>query len=97
MEKLLNKFGLYTKAQIRELNSLVDNAIDRVVRYVGLCKQKKDEIEKLKDENKRLMHSLRMCESFKSDYVSRIDNLNEEIKQLKLKLAKSKRRRRLNL
>ena len=64
--KVLNRLGLYTKGQMRELNLLVDRAIDRVVRYVGLCREQEKEIEKL----------------------------NEEIKQLKLKLAKSVKRRR---
>ena len=46
--KLLNKIGLYTARQMRELSFYVDAVEARVNKYVLKCKKLEDENEKLK-------------------------------------------------
>ncbi len=94
LERVLNKIGLYTEKQIREIGFYTEEVEIRLEKYMSFCDSLKEENEKLKDGINRLISSLKISEEVKSNAVREAEEFRKENEKLRIRVAKSVKRRR---
>jgi len=87
LEKVLNKLGLYTAKQIREIEFYTEEVETRLEKYMSFCDSLGEENEKLKQDYENLIVALKVCKDEKA-------NALKEVEKLKLEIAKRVKRRR---
>ena len=94
LERVLNRIGLYTSKQIKEIGFYAEEVEIRLEKYMSLCDSLKEENEKLKDEINRLISSLKISEEVKANAVRETEELRKENEKLRIRVAKSVKRKR---
>ena len=81
--RLLNKIGLYTAKQIKEIEFYTEEVEIRLEKYMSFCDSLGEENEKLKQDYENLIAALRVCEDKKRELLLENEDLRRALENRK--------------